>query len=46
MTIKLWHCAISRSIRPLWTMEEMGLDYELEVMEFPPSISAPGLYRH
>lgn len=36
MTIKLYHCAASRSIRPLWTLEEMGLDYELEVMEFPP----------
>ena len=36
MALKLWHCAGSRSIRPLWTMEEMGLDYELEVMQFPP----------
>ena len=36
MALKLWHCAGSRSIRPLWTIEEMGLDYELEVMQFPP----------
>ena len=36
MTIKLYHCAASRSIRPLWTLEEMGLEYQLEVMEFPP----------
>ena len=36
MALKLWHCANSRSIRPLWTMEEMGLDYELEIMKFPP----------
>lgn len=36
MALKLWHCAGSRSIRPLWTLEEMGLDYELEVMQFPP----------
>jgi len=36
MALKLWHCASSRSIRPLWTIEEMGLDYELEVMQFPP----------
>jgi glutathione S-transferase len=36
MALKLWHCAGSRSIRPLWTMEEMNLDYELEVMQFPP----------
>ena len=34
--MKLWHCAGSRSLRPLWTMEEMGLEYELETMNFPP----------
>ncbi|MGI9286180.1 MAG: glutathione S-transferase family protein [Pseudomonadales bacterium] len=42
MTIKLYHCALSRSIRPLWTMEEMGLDYELEVMQFPPRFMHDG----
>ncbi|MBT6316902.1 MAG: glutathione S-transferase family protein, partial [Gammaproteobacteria bacterium] len=36
MTIKLYHCKRSRSLRPLWTLEEMGLDYELITMEFPP----------
>lgn len=36
MTLKLYHCKGSRSVRPLWTLEEMGLDYELEVMKFPP----------
>ena len=36
MALKLWHCTGSRSVRPLWTLEEMGLDYDLEVMEFPP----------
>ena len=25
--MKLWHCAGSRSLRPLWALEEMGLDY-------------------
>ncbi len=34
--MKLWHCHNARSLRPLWTLEEMGLDYELEVMPFPP----------
>ena len=34
--MKLWHCNGSRSIRPLWALEEMGLDYELEVLPFPP----------
>lgn len=42
MSLKLWHCAGSRSVRPLWTMEEMGLDYELEVMQFPPRFLHPG----
>ena len=36
MTLKLYHCTRARSMRPLWTMEEMGLDYELETMPFPP----------
>ena len=34
--MKLWHCQDARSLRPLWALEEMGLDYELEVMPFPP----------
>ena len=42
MALKLWHCAGSRSIRPLWTLEEMGLDFELEVMKFPPRFVHPG----
>lgn len=38
MGIKLFHCAGARSLRPLWTLEELALDYELEVMPFPPRI--------
>lgn len=34
--MKLWHCAGSRSLRPLWALEEMGLEYELEILPFPP----------
>lgn len=34
--MKLWHCKDARSLRPLWAMEEMGIEYELEVMPFPP----------
>lgn len=34
--IKLWHCYNSRSMRPLWTLEEMELPYQLEVLPFPP----------
>ena len=36
--MKLWHCNGARSLRPLWTLEEMGLEYELEIMPFPPRI--------
>lgn len=34
--MKLWHCKDARSLRPLWTLEEMGLPYDLEVLPFPP----------
>ncbi|MBS0274549.1 MAG: glutathione S-transferase family protein [Proteobacteria bacterium] len=36
MTLKLYHCKGARSLRPLWTLEEMGIPYELEAMRFPP----------
>lgn len=42
MKIKLYHCRDARSIRPLWTLEEMGLDYELINMEFPPRYKHEG----
>ncbi|MDA0897615.1 MAG: glutathione S-transferase family protein [Proteobacteria bacterium] len=42
MTIKLYHCKRSRSLRPLWTLEEMGLDYELITMQFPPRLTFEG----
>lgn len=38
MSIKLYHCTGARSMRPLWTLEEMGLDYELVTMPFPPRV--------
>ncbi len=34
--MKLWHCNNARSLRALWALEEMGLDYELVVLPFPP----------
>ena len=34
--LKLYHCKGARSLRPLWTLEEMGIPYELETMRFPP----------
>lgn len=41
MSIKLWHCHNARSLRALWALEEMGFDYELEVMPFPPRFMQP-----
>ena len=40
--MKLFHCYNSRSMRPLWCLEEMGLDYELEIMPFPPRFEREG----
>lgn len=40
MTITLYHCADARSLRPLWCLEEMGLDYELVNLPFPPRVFA------
>lgn len=36
--MKLWHCAGARSLRPLWALEEMGMDYDVEILPFPPRI--------
>jgi glutathione S-transferase len=41
MTIKLWHCRGARSLRAVWALEEMGLDYEVRAMPFPPRIFEP-----
>ena len=34
--IKIWGTEASRAMRPIWTAEEMGIDYELVMMPFPP----------
>lgn len=39
---KLYHCQGSRSLRALWMLEELGVDYELVVMPFPPISRFPG----
>lgn len=36
--IKLYHCASARSFRALWALEELGLDYELHMLPFPPRV--------
>lgn len=38
--ITLYHCHGARSFRPLWMLEEMGLDYELKMLPFPPRVFA------
>lgn len=34
--MKLYHCVNARSFRALWALEELDLNYELEVVPFPP----------
>ena len=34
--LTLYHCSNARSFRPLWTLEEMELPYELKMLPFPP----------
>ena len=38
---KLYHCANSRSFRVLWALEEVGIPYDLELLEFPPRQTNP-----
>ena len=35
---KIFGTENSRAVRPIWTAEEMELDYELEMMPFPPRV--------
>lgn len=40
--ITLFHCVSARSFRPLWTMEELGMQhgthYDLKMLPFPPRV--------
>lgn len=36
--MKLWHCAGARSLRAVWALEELELDYELVMLPFPPRV--------
>jgi glutathione S-transferase len=38
--ITLYHCVSARSFRPLWTLEELRLPYELKMLPFPPRFLA------
>lgn len=39
--MKLWHCADARSFRPLWALEALGLDFDLDLLPFPPRFLQP-----
>jgi glutathione S-transferase len=39
--MRLWHCKDARSFRVLWTLEELGLDYALVTLPFPPRWQQP-----
>ncbi|MEY2882531.1 MAG: hypothetical protein RL490_255 [Pseudomonadota bacterium] len=39
--MKLWHCNDARSFRVLWTLEELGLAYDLVKLPFPPRWRQP-----
>ena len=36
--MKLYHCHGARSLRCVWALEEMGLDYELVTLQVPPRV--------
>lgn len=36
--ITLYHCATARSFRALWTLEELGLKFDLKMLPFPPRV--------
>ncbi|BFM15719.1 glutathione S-transferase family protein [Maricurvus nonylphenolicus] len=39
--MKLYHSRNTRSLRALWMLEEMGVDYELDILPFPPRVKQP-----
>lgn len=39
--IELWHSKGARSFRPLWTLEELGVPYQLHMLGFPPRATNP-----
>ncbi|MDY6948460.1 MAG: glutathione S-transferase family protein [Pseudomonadota bacterium] len=44
--IELYHCVDARSFRALWALEEMGLEYRLHPLPFPPRIHQPDFLQH
>jgi hypothetical protein len=44
--IKIYGTENSRAVRPIWTAEEMGLEYELIMMPFPPRVFMKEYFRY
>ena len=38
--LTLYHCVSARSFRVLWMLEELGADYTLKMLPFPPRVRA------
>lgn len=45
MPLILFHTPKSRSLRPLWLLEEMGLDFDLKTMDYDADYFASDAYR-
>ena len=43
--ITLYHCMSARSFRPLWTLEELNLSYELKMLPFPPRVQQKATWK-
>ncbi|MDG2061281.1 MAG: glutathione S-transferase family protein [SAR86 cluster bacterium] len=41
MSIKIYSCEGSRGMRPMWTLEEMKVDFQAEMLPFPPRVFSP-----
>lgn len=39
--IEIWHCKDARSLRAVWAAEELGVDFTLHLLKFPPRFSDP-----
>ena len=39
--MKIFSCENSRGLRPIWCLEEMDVEYEVEMLPFPPRVLQP-----
>ena len=40
--MEIWHCKDARSLRAVWAAKELGLEYTLHLLAFPPRFTDPG----